>query len=267
MAPVTWPVDYPDDCSALTTGNRALFTEAAVDYLWQVTHRRFGTFTEVLRPCRPEFSASNRRVRLWQWQWNTMLNRDGSGHRVPLSCACLSLRSESLLGVGCTPGRGCQCTQDTATSLLLPGPASNVTSVLLDGTPFTDWRLDGDALIRSDGQWWPATQDLAADPTDPESGASTLQVTYTRGTPVPVGGQIAAGALACELAKAHAGDASCKLPQRIQTITRQGVTIGFVDDFKNLAEGNTGIWVIDAWVASINGSRIDHVSVKSPDYC
>jgi hypothetical protein len=131
------------------------------------------------------------------------------------------------------------------------------------GTPSRvrlDYWVDGSYLIRLDGEAWPRTQDLDLPPTEPD----TWEVAYLRGDPVPDGGQVAAAVLACEFAKALTSSRDCQLPQRIQNITRQGVTVTVMDDFKTLTEGGTGIWVIDSWVASVTKPRTPS-SVLSPD--
>jgi hypothetical protein len=98
----------------------------------------------------------------------------------------------------------------------------------------------------------------------PLGSENTWSVTYQQGKPVPVGGQIAAGLLACELAKAACGDKSCGLPQRVQSITRQGVTVAVLDAFDDIDTGHTGIWLIDSWVASVT-KRPRRWRVLSPD--
>jgi hypothetical protein len=99
--------------------------------------------------------------------------------------------------------------------------------------------------------------DPSALPTADEDNpaANTFQITYQRGVPVPTGGQLAAGLLACEYAKALCNDSSCQLPKRVQSISRQGVTVAAVlDSFDDIDTGHTGIWLIDSWVASVTKS-------------
>ena len=66
---------------------------------------------------------------------------------------------------------------------------------------------------------------------------------------------VAAGVLALELAKAACMDRDCALPARLQTVTRQGVTVQVQDDFDEMQEGRTGIWLVDSWVTSIRKPR------------
>src|SRR3546814_14899634 len=74
--------------------------------------------------------------------------------------------------------------------------------------------------------------------------ADTWSILYNRGYPVPAGGQVAAGLLAVELAKAACGDKSCGLPQRVQAITRQGVTIAVLDAFADTDTRHTALWLL-----------------------
>jgi len=139
--------------------------------------------------------------------------------------------------------------------------------VLIDGAILDPkaYRVDNySLLVRTDGGAWPACQDMAAAPT----AENTFQISYLYGMPVPIGGQIAAGVLACELAKGATGDRSCMLPQRVQTIARQGVTVTMLDTFDDVAKGRTGIWLVDSWVSSVTrpprGGRVFSVDIPNP---
>lgn len=101
-----------------------------------------------------------------------------------------------------------------------------------------------------------------ADAPGPGDYSDTFVVDYQRGIPVPVGGQAAAGRLACELALAACDDDDCGLPERIQTITRQGLTVGV--NTSDTAWEQTGIWSIDNWVTSVNRPKA-FASVRSVD--
>jgi hypothetical protein len=144
---------------------------------------------------------------------------------------------------GCATG--CRC-DDWGTALKFDTPVYSVSEVLLGG-----------AVLHPSAY----RQDLGR----PLGEAGTWAVTVKVGSPVPGGGQVAAGVLACELAKAAAGDKNCALPRRWQTITRQGVTVAAaVDTFDDVKEGRTGIWLIDSWVASVTQPDIGF-SIASPD--
>jgi len=87
-----------------------------------------------------------------------------------------------------------------------------------------------------------------------------------QGTPWPDGIGIVAGILACELAKACVGAKSCRLPQRVQTITRQNVTIGFQDRFEGLSLLHTGLWEVDAFIEAARWTGNMAPSITSPDW-
>ena len=70
--------------------------------------------------------------------------------------------------------------------------------------------------------------------------------------------------LAWELSKAVECPDECELPQRVQSVTRQGVSVTVLDQFEDLDEGRTGIWLIDSWVASVTRPPSGG-SVLSPD--
>jgi hypothetical protein len=132
----------------------------------------------------------------------------------------------------------------------LPGPVASVVEVKVDGIVIDParYRVDNRTrLVGLDGQCWPECQNMNLD------GAVTgvFEVTYLRGKPLPVAGQIAAGELACEFLKACQGQ-SCALPANISSLTRQGVQIEMVDPTDELTSGLTGIRNVDMWIRAVN---------------
>ena len=155
------------------------------------------------------------------------------------------------------------CGCSSVKSIRLRGPVVDVTAVTIDGMDFPEagnWSFDNDRLLRTDGSAWPTMQDLELPDTEP----NTWSVTYDIGRPVPVGGQIAAGVLALELAKGLCGDSSCQLPRRVTSITRQGMSMAVLDGFDDLDKGRTGIYLVDSWVSSIVNPPMPS-TVLSPD--
>src|ERR1700742_1225507 len=75
----------------------------------------------------------------------------------------------------------------------------------------------------------------------PAGQIGTWTVTYTIGTPVPDLVNFAAGLYACEIAKALVGDKSCGLPERVQQVARQGVSVTFMDPTALANQGLTGL--------------------------
>jgi hypothetical protein len=258
----TPPVAASTGCSALDSLSDdavAGFERMAAELLWNWTGRIFGVCELSVRPCRSGCSSAAR------WM-NTFWGRGpypwgaGAGSWVPL------LIGGEWFNMGCGCAGTCSCSESGPSSLRLPGPITEVVSVRVDGVPVPSSAYEvmyGRNLVRRDGGVWPACQDLLLNADQP----GTFEVVYRRGVAVPLGGQIAAGVLACELAKAACNDNSCQLPQRLQTVTRQGMTVGIVDSFQGLGDGKTGIWLIDSWTSSIKGQNAKgFAGVRSPDF-
>lgn len=225
-----WPVSFEQcgPCPALEElddEGRDRWGVMAGEFLWRWTGRKFGRCSVTVRPCR------DRGTKTGSTFWGRGPYLDGWR---PAGVSCWV----------CGPSCGC----DAPTCLRLPGPVGDVTDVTVDGVTLdpSTWRVEGPYLIRLDGGW-PATQNLDL----PNGSVGTWSVTYQRGEPVPPQGQVAAGVLACELAKAACGDGTCKLPQRVQTITRQGITMTVLDQMEGVDTGKTGIWLIDSFIASV----------------
>lgn len=162
----------------------------------------------------------------------------------------------------CLCGGGCDCSP--ACRVDLGVPVAEVTEVKVNGLVLDPaaYQLIGPWLARVDGgECWPACQDPAV----PDTEEGTFSVTYRPGRPLPVAGQIAAGALAGEFVKACAG-AACALPANIQSLTRQGVDVEFVSPGEVLNEGRTGIREVDLFIQAVNpDNRRGRARVMSPD--
>jgi hypothetical protein len=95
---------------------------------------------------------------------------------------------------------------------------------------------------------------------------SNVEVTYTYGTPPPVAGKAAARILAVELVKLYEGDDTCALPQRVTSVTRQGVTYTILDNQSFIDEMKTGIYTIDLFLKTVNPDKAKaRARVFSPD--
>lgn len=258
MEPCDWPVSYSacTECEPLFSmppSGTAEFERTAATFLWNWTGQRLGLCEVTVRPCRESCTEG---MSTYYGSGPYPANGLGTGPWRPV------ILNGQWYNLGCARcGDTCGCTQTPA--VVLPGPVDEVSEVRINGAVLAEdaYRVDNyRILVRTDGGEWPACQNLAAGPD--EDG--TWQVTYTQGIPVPQGGRIAAGILACELAKAACGDKSCGLPQRVQTISRQGVTVAMLDAFDDIDTGHTGIWLIDSWVASVMKPR-RRSQVYSPD--
>lgn len=253
MSNCEWPVDYSGcETPDWSDEDAQKFEEMATGLLSNWTGDRFGICTTSIRPNRspctaptpPTFYGRGPYPKGGVWQSMAVGRWSGT----PRCGHCY---------------RSCCCTSPKL--LRLPGPIIDVEQVTIGGEVLSPslYMVDREnsLLIRTDGGGWPVSQDLTKPATEP----GTFEITYTLGREVPIGGQIAAGILATELWKAACGAKGCQLPQRVQSITRQGVTMAVaIDAFDDVEKGRTGIWLIDSWVAS-ESKVIQRGSVRSPD--
>lgn len=142
---------------------------------------------------------------------------------------------------------------------------TDVVSVQIGATVVasSSYRLDSSRwLVRTDGQAWPCCQDMTADPG--EEGSFVITIEY--GDPVPQALKTAAASYASELLKACGSDAdrkACRLPIRLQSVTRQGITEAFAIV---LTEGGVGLPDVDSVIAAWNPTRRAVLSgVYSPE--
>lgn len=266
--PCNWPITYCGDaadsgasgyelCSSLASLSPELaerVERAAISYLWNWTRRQFGTCPVTVHPCRDQCN------RLWSTYrgrgWPTTNLPWFEGSPGPLNPALIGGMWYNLPCGGSCPADKCSC--EYVPTVELAGPVASIDSVILNGVTLdpADYRVDNYRyLVRTDGGDWPVCN-------------TDFDVTYQIGVEVPAGGELAAGVLACQMAKAFCGDKSCQLPQRIQQMTRQQVQVTVLDNYSTMYQyGTTGIWVVDSWVGSIMASnRQSGLRVSSPDY-
>jgi hypothetical protein len=250
-APCGWTIDTtccPDwDTYSNTVRDRA--QQWATYMLWVLTGRRFGTCQVTVRPCGTDCA--------FYGGWIAYpVTADGLGTQWGPY-----VRGGQWFNCGCAGS--CSCRPEC--SVLLPGPVASVVEVLVDGVVIDPalYRVDNrGVLIGMGGQCWPKCQNmnLAGDV------EGTFEVTYLRGTPLPLAGAIAAGELACEFAKACVG-AACGLPQNVQSITRQGIEVQMIDPSQLMSSGMTGIHNVDLFIKAVNPNGLrSRPRVWSPDY-
>lgn len=191
-----------------------------------------------------------------------------SGQRFPGNCA-----------VTVNPGIYCAC--DTVwhmggvccdgTRYLKLGTDSvrTVEAVRLDGETLdpSEYRVHGGRLYRlPDGsgarRTWPCCRQPDRVPDE------RIEVDFTYGDAVPSAGVLAAATLACELVRANGGDdgAECRLPKRVQTITRQGVTMALLDPMSFLENGRTGIYEVDLFLSAyVSSGGARESGITNPD--
>lgn len=249
-APCGWLTETSccDDWLTYTNTQRDRATAWATQILWALSGRQFGACEVTVRPCGSTCNVYG------GWMSYPVL-ADGVG-----TIFSPFIRDGSWFNCGCSGG----CTCDARCSVYLPGPVAAVTSVVVDGIVLADtsYRVDNrEILVRTDGECFPECQDMNLN--GPAEG--TFEVTYARGKAVPLGGQIAAGLLACEFAKACAG-ADCRLPSNLSSLARQGIEVTMIDPTDVLDAGLTGIPNVDLWIRSVNPARLaQRPKVFSPD--
>lgn len=82
-----------------------------------------------------------------------------------------------------------------------------------------------------------------------------LEVTYTFGTPIPSAGKRAAARLANELILSDIDPGRCALPERISSVSKQGVSYTILDPQEFISNGKVGIYEIDLFLAAVNPSK------------
>ncbi|MFC1418732.1 hypothetical protein [Streptacidiphilus cavernicola] len=234
-----WPLDLeccPDwpgeDSTDEQAKARALTAQRiASNRLRRLTAGRWGLCEEVVRPCRDVC-------------------------QVPVGDLVLSPylkagRMQNACRGGCV--EDCSCSVVCRTTL--PGPVARVLEVRVHGQvlpadaylvtePPDNW------LVRLDGGCWPECQHMA----EPADGPGSFAVRYLRGNdPEDDPDAIrAVSALACELFRKACGQ-KCRLPGRIRTVSRQGVTYDMLDQWP---KNGTGLDEVDEWLALVNPNSL-----------
>lgn len=236
--PTALPCDLPGDAAATAI-------EAASFVLWALSGRRHGVCSATVRPCVGRCSPAGGWHR-WGEPWRPVLY-DGEW---------LNVCGHDAGVCGCGP----------TSEIVLPlSPVVEVSAVEVDGVALvegTDYRLDGNRLVRLGGERWPTEQNLDLVDGDP----GTWSVAFTYGVEIDALGVLAAGELACEFGKALTGASGCRLPQRVTSLTRQGVSMALIDPQEFLRDGRTGFYLADLWLNAVNPDGLRSASrVYSPD--
>jgi hypothetical protein len=253
--PDGWDITDPAYCSStwsgLTDAQKGLATRLAVFTLYSLTGRQFGTVPLTLRPCNAPMLPP-----LYQTYPVNLLNPWGTDEGqtwYPVYILNGVWHNAGCAGINCC-GAACE--------LELPLTVS-ITSITTDGATVdpSAYRIDnGYILVRTDGDCWPKCQDF-----DKDSGTGVFEVSGVFGRVVPDEVLDAAGILACEIAKAITNQA-CRLPQRMQSLTRAGVSVQFPAASTYLDRGLTGLNEVDQLVVQFNPGRLAQPpKVYSPD--
>lgn len=242
--PCNWALDLSccPDWSTFDPAVQSAATAWATYLLWALTGRQYGPCSRSVRPCGKRCEGFGGYM---TWPVDQPVSGGAAGPwMVP------------FVDNGVWRNCGCAgtCTCRATCEVVLEGPVAVVDAVLIDGVVLdpSAYRLDnGNILVRTDGECWPECQDMNVGPD--EVGAFT--VTYQKGVPVPRAGQIAAGKLACQFAKA-CGGGDCVLPQELQSLSRNQIEVQVIDPSALPESVLTGIADVDRWVRAVNPANL-----------
>jgi hypothetical protein len=240
---VSWD-SYPAEVQATASA-------LAIHHMWAATGRRYGLCEIVVMPC--NFVPRERLYQTYPVEYSPF---GGGGWTGPYMGDGGEWHNSGC-GAGCTCRARCEVELD--------GPVYSVTSVTADGVlvaPSAYEVHDKALLVRTDGQCWPTCQTYGTE-------VPGFVVAYGRGEPMNATTQPAIQAaterLACEYAKACVGG-DCVLPERLTSLTRQGVSIEVAQSDDEVFSGLTGIPSVDRVIASENPGRLpSRPMVTSPD--
>lgn len=230
----SWPVDrecipnLPEEPTEAQIAQQQAAEDLAVQILWALSGRQFGVCPVMARPCPqyPDYPGYLAAGGTWLVLW------DGASWR-NMACGC-----------------GTACNWNTPQVIHLGnfgGPVQEIIEVTIAGEVLDDvqYRLEGNLLYRVGGKW--PNQNLSAPLDEP----GTWSVTFTRGNPPPVGTARLVGLLAAEFLAACRGG-KCRLPRRVRSVSRSGVTYDMVDPTDIYSEGKTGLPEVDLWLSAVN---------------
>lgn len=227
----TWTPTFSCAVPTSSYAFTGLAAEASTEILFALTGRQFGLCPVTIRPCRETCYGG--------WDGGAGF----STYPVPL------LHAGSWYNITCGEcTTGCSCSP--VSEVVLPGPVYAVIQVKVDGIalPTGSYRLDdGRRLVRLGGSW-PECNDLNLADTEP----NTWSVTFQIGLPIPTLALLAHGVLTAEIAKMLACDETCGLPKQVQSLSRQGVNITFLDPNEVFANGRTGLYLPDLLIQTYN---------------
>jgi len=138
-------------------------------------------------------------------------------------------------------------------------PIVDVVEVLIDGEVYDpiNYRIDDQKwLVRTDCCAWPMCG----------CSCDYFSVQFHFGEEPPQLGTDAALILSAEMYRALTPGADCRLPTRLTSITRQGVSMVLVDPMDFMEKGLTGVYQVDMFLQAYNpGKQIKKPTVFSPD--
>lgn len=250
--------DQVEALKGLSEEDRDLVARAASRMMWAASGRQFsGICRETVRPpCANVLGAEGLAA-------GTRLS-DGS---LWLGDIGTSVLPEATFGGGGADGYAPR-SLITPSTVTLPGfPIVDVEMISIDGTDLdpSEWLIVEDrSVIRTGNKSWPLWQRIDR----PLGEAQTFGIRYTFGTAVPPEGTLAARVFGVEIGKSPAflDDKSCRIPKRLQQITREGMTAVIIDPFQFLDKGGFGIYEVDTFINSTNPHHLSRdAKVLNPD--
>ena len=241
--PLVWPCGTPP--ADTTDEQQAIAVAVAQDMLWSLTGRRLGTCT------------------VTEWY---------APHSHPAIVGAFPYPFYAYAPWSYAEAMRAQRKVEQAMVIRLQSrPVESIGEVKVLGTVLDPaaYRLGrGGRLERIDGEVWPTSCPGAEPP---------VQVTYTwgirlvpavEGDPLPpfaYSAGIAVGEIAVELLAGMCGGA-CKLPSRLSSLSRQGVSLEFLPPGEFVKAGLTGLPLADSFIRTTNPNRLTMRSrVLSPD--
>lgn len=194
----------------------------------------------------------------WRWTWPQ--RRVVDTYRVPYQTRVISLHGRPVSAIHSVRGPA----PDSASQGELLDPSTyqlNNGMQLWFMQPSTDW-------------WWPGGLfDIAYPPPwmntwygwRPNVNARDITVDYTYGSPPPIELQRAINQLAQQFAFAEACDwGNCQLPERVTSVTREGISYTVLDPQDFLDNGRTGLYFVDLVIKAYVGTK-HRAGVSSPE--
>jgi hypothetical protein len=203
----------------------------------------------------PDLTAAATRILagLIGWRWTWPAQRVVDVYRVPFATRTINLYGQPVSAVHS-----------------VTGPSGDVIDP-------SGYQLNNDCqlwLLQPQDWWWPGgLYDIATPPpwstmpwtgTRPPPAARDISVDYTYGSAPPIDIQRAINQLAQQFALAEACDAGCKLPERVTSLTREGVSYTLIDPQDFLDQGRTGLYFVDLVVKTYVGTKT-RARVSSPE--
>lgn len=111
----------------------------------------------------------------------------------------------------------------------------------------TDWCHIGNGVVRLQ-----PTSNFYTLP-NPCGASRSVRVVFRTANNLPFGTERAVLNMADQFYRAVTGRPGCKLPERVTSVTRQGVSWTVLDPMDFLTKGMTGVGTVDLWLASANG--------------